>query len=98
MNDLKLIEIGGYGCAGCVALLPQLNAVAAEYGLEFIRIDLESNPRAAAEYAVDRVPAVLLCDGDKIIAKCTGYQPQEIFKLWIEAKIEDYNRRNNNDG
>lgn len=87
---IKLIEISGDGCAGCHALLPSLNAVAAEFGLAAERIDVESAPEAIEKFHVERIPTVVLADGDKIIAKCSGYQPEEILSLWVEAKLQAY--------
>lgn len=87
---IKLIEISGDGCAGCHALLPSLNAVAAEFGLAAERIDVESSPEAIEKFHVERIPTVVLADGDKIIAKCSGYQPEEILSLWVEAKLQAY--------
>ncbi len=90
---LKLIEISGDSCASCHALLPQLNAVALQNNLAFERIDIESRPEAIEKYSVDRIPTIILADGEKIIAKCSGYQPEEILSLWIEAKLEEYSKQ-----
>ena len=89
---MKLIEIGGSSCANCIALMPQLNVLAERFGLDFIKIDIDDRPESIEIYKIDRVPSILICDGEKIIAKCTGYQPQEILELWIEAKLEEYKR------
>lgn len=87
---IKLIEISGDSCANCHALMPQLSAIARDNNLEFERIDIETCPAAIEKYAIDRIPSVIIADGDEIIAKCSGYQPQEILELWVAAKIEDY--------
>ena len=86
---IKLIEISGDSCASCHALLPGLNAVAKENGIALERIDIETSPEAVEKYNVARVPTVILWDGDREIARCTGYQPEEILSLWIEAKFEE---------
>lgn len=41
------------------------------------------------EYAVDRVPTVLLLDDGEVFARATGYQPEEIFEIWLDAKVEE---------
>lgn len=92
MNNLKLIEIGGSSCANCIALMPQLNILAEKFGLAFEKIDIDGQPQAVQTYRLDRIPTIVISDGDKIIGKCTGYQPQEILELWLEAKLEEYKR------
>ncbi len=92
---IKLIEISGDSCASCHALLPQLNAVAAENNVAFERIDIETSPEAVEKYAVDRIPTIIITDGDKVIGKCSGYQPEEILSLWVEAKLEEYRQGKN---
>ncbi len=91
MKDLKLIEISGDSCAGCHALLPNVNAVAAQNNLKVERIDIETHPEVIEKYGIDRIPSVIIADGDNIIAKCSGYQPEEILSVWVEAKLEEYN-------
>lgn len=87
---IRLIEISGDSCAGCHALLPVLSAEAARRGLAFERIDIETSPESIEKYGVERIPTVIIEDDGKIIAKCSGYQPDEILSLWIEAKLEEY--------
>ncbi len=88
--NIKLIEISGDSCASCHAMLPQLAAAAKNYNILFERIDIEDDPSAVQKYGVDRIPTIVLADGDRIIAKCSGYQPEEILSLWLEAKLEEY--------
>ena len=89
---IKLIEISGDSCASCHALLPGLNAVANENGIALERIDIETSPEAIEKYGVERIPTIVLADGEKIIAKCSGFQPEEILSLWVEAKLEEYSK------
>lgn len=92
MSRLTLIEISGDSCAGCHALLPALNSVAKSAEMEFIRIDLERDPGAAEKYGIVKIPTVILADGDREIARCTGYQPEEILGIWVESKTQEYLR------
>lgn len=92
---IKITEISGDSCASCHALLPQLNAIAARNGIGFERIDIETSPEVIQKYSVDRIPTIILSDGDKVIGKCSGYQPEEILSLWVEAKLDDYRKGKN---
>lgn len=92
---IKLIEISGDSCASCHALLPGLRSVAAANGIGFERIDVETSHECIKKYSVERIPSIILTDGDEIIASCSGYQPEEILSLWVEAKLEDYGKGKN---
>ena len=41
------------------------------------------------EWEVEKVPSILLMDDGEIFARCTGFQPEEILELWLDAKIEE---------
>ena len=87
---IKLIEISGDSCAGCHAVIPAVNAAARQNGLSVERIDIESHPEAVQKYGVERIPAIIIADGEKVVARCFGYQPEEILSLWVQAKLEEY--------
>ncbi len=91
--SLKIIEFSGDACAGCHALLPVVSKAAKEFGIPFERVDTESRPECIEKFSIDRIPTVILADEDKVVARCAGYQPEEIFTLWLEAKIEEYNKQ-----
>ncbi len=92
---IKLVEISGDSCAGCHALLPALNSVGKELNLPVERIDIETSPEVIEKYSVDRIPTILVMDDEKVIAKCSGYQPEEILSLWVEAMIDEYRKSKN---
>lgn len=89
-SDLRLIEISGDSCANCIAVMPVMRDLASELGMKFEKIDVEDNPEAAKAYKIDRIPSILLADGDEVFAKCSGYQPREILEIWIQAKAEEH--------
>lgn len=90
MKDISgkcLIEIGGDSCVGCLAVMPNCNAVAEKFGLKFVKLDIEEDAAQVKEFNVDRIPTIILWDEGKILARCAGFQPQEILELWVEAKL-----------
>lgn len=92
LNGLCLIEIGGDSCAGCLAVMSVASALAKQFGLNFVKIDIEEQPELAAGFSIDRIPAIILAEDGKPFAQCSGYQPQEILEYWIEAKLEQYEK------
>lgn len=90
MKDLSgkcLIEIGGGGCAGCIAVLPDCRNAAEKFGLKFVYLDVSDDAEQVKIFGVERVPSIILADECRVIARCAGYQPQEILELWLEAKL-----------
>ncbi|MGN1060313.1 MAG: thioredoxin family protein [Candidatus Coproplasma sp.] len=90
MKDLKgkcLIEIGGDSCASCLAVMPNCRQVADMFGLNFVKLDVEEDEEQVKNFNVERIPTIILWDEGKVLAKCSGYQPQEILELWVEAKL-----------
>ncbi len=90
MKDLSgkcLIEIGGDSCAGCAAVLPNCRTVAERFDLKFVRLDVEEDAAQLSLFKIDRIPTVILYLDGVVKAQCSGYQPEEILELWVEAKL-----------
>ena len=41
------------------------------------------------EWEIEKVPTILLMDDGEIFARCSGFQPEEILELWLDAKLEE---------
>lgn len=90
MKELKgkcLIEIGGDSCASCLAVMPNCRQVADSFNINFVKLDIKEDEEQVRIFDIDRIPCIILWDEGKILAKCYGYQPQEILELWVEAKL-----------
>lgn len=89
-NEITVMEVSGESCANCFTLLPVVKKLTEERGLAFRH--LEASKETAEEIArlnVDRVPAVLVLKNGEPFAHCTGYQPEEILEVWLDAKVEE---------
>ncbi len=85
---IEILEISGEGCANCYSLMPVLKKIADERGLSLKHIEASfENRQELSTYEIDRVPTVILLKDGEPFARCTGYQPEEILGLWIDAKI-----------
>jgi thioredoxin 1 len=92
LKGLQVLEVSGEGCANCITLMPMLYNVVSnrtDVTLEHFELD-ENSKNFANEYNIDRVPTVLLLDNGKEIARVCGFQPEEVFEVWLEYKIEEY--------
>ena len=92
LKGLQVVEVSGESCANCLTLMPLLHDVVSNREhLSLVHIEADENTvEILKTYNVDRVPTVLLLDDGVEFARATGFQPQEIFELWIDAKVEEH--------
>lgn len=92
LKGLQVVEVSGESCANCLTLMPMLfEVVGARDNLELVHVEADDNTKGfLKEYDVDRVPTILLLDDGKVFARAVGFQPQEIFELWLDAMVEEH--------
>lgn len=92
LKGLQVLEVSGEGCANCISLMPMLYSVVnARNDVSLVHFELDENSKKfAAEYNIDRVPTVLLIDDGVEIARVAGFQPEEVFEVWLDYKINEY--------
>ena len=90
LKGISVIEISGESCANCLTLMPILNDLISKRDdckLHHLEADIDTLDLIEA-FDVQSVPTILVMKDDYIIARCIGYQPEEILKLWLDDKIE----------
>ena len=94
LKGIQMVEVSGESCANCLTLMPMLHEIAEERcDIELVHIEAqEDTTNFLKEYEIDRVPTILLLDDGKVFARAVGFQPKEIFELWLDAMLEDYKR------
>lgn len=88
-----VVEISGESCANCLTLMPMLHEVCKERSIPLYHVEIGEDTvtkEIIERYDVQAVPTVLVLDGTELIAKVKGFQPQEIFEIWLDAKLEEY--------
>ena len=92
LKGLCCVEVSGESCANCLTLMPILKSIADARGdIRLVHVEADYATTALMEeWDVCRVPTVLLMDDGKIFARCSGFQPEEILEIWIDAKIQEY--------
>ena len=86
------MEISGESCANCLTLMPILKDIcSARNDIKLIHVEADYSTTALMEeWDVTKVPTILLTDGEEIFARCSGFQPEEILEIWMDAKIAEY--------
>ena len=85
------VEVSGESCANCLTLMPILKTLCEARGdIRLVHVEADYTTTALMEaWDVTKVPTILLTDDGEIFARCSGYQPEEILELWLDAKIEE---------
>ena len=91
LQGLCCVEISGESCANCLTLMPILEELCSQRNdVRLVHIEADySTLELMKEWEVEKVPTILLTDDGEIFARCTGFQPEEILELWMDAKIEE---------
>ena len=95
LQGLCCVEVSGESCANCLTLMPLLYQLCKERSIPLLHVEAgDDTLKVLSEYQIDRVPTVILMDNGVEFARATGFQPEEIFEIWLDAKLEEYNKKN----
>ena len=91
LKGISVVEVSGESCANCLTLMPILNKIVSS------RDDCVLHHIEAAEdtmeliqaFDIQAVPTILVMKDDYIVARCKGFQPEEILELWLDDKIRE---------
>ncbi len=91
LKGLCCVEISGESCANCLTLMPILKELCDARGdIRLVHVEADYSTLPLMEkWEVEKVPTILLTDDGEIFARCSGFQPEEILELWLDAKIEE---------
>lgn len=91
LQGMCCVEISGESCANCLTLMPILKElIDARDDIRLVHVEADYSTLPLMEiWEVEKVPTILLVEDGEIFARCTGYQPEEILEIWLDAKIEE---------
>ena len=71
-------------CGPCTRATQVLEALEAEHkGVEFVKLDIDENPRLAARFGILSIPTAILFEGGEARAEVIGAQPRRRYeKVW----------------
>ena len=95
LQGLCVVEISGESCANCLTLMPILkNLCEARGDIRLVHIEADYTTLALMEALdVEKVPTILLMEDGETFARCSGFQPEEILEMWMDAKIEEHKEK-----
>ena len=96
LKGVCVVEISGESCANCLTLMPILHDIVDGRADKIRLVHVEADENTVwfmQRYDVDRVPTILLTDDGEVFARATGYQPEEILEIWIDAKLAEHEQQ-----
>jgi len=85
-----LVDFWSFGCAPCFLLSPILDKIAEEFNEKIIlaKVNLDTAPKIAQKYGIDKIPTVILFNGGKPISGFIGARPEEEIRKWLEENLK----------
>ncbi|MDG1504865.1 MAG: thioredoxin [Planktomarina sp.] len=84
-----VVDFWAEWCGPCKQIGPALEELSVEMEgkIKVVKVDVDSNPSAAAALGVRGIPALFLFKDGRVISNKTGAAPKAALKSWIDDAI-----------
>lgn len=80
-----LVDYWATWCSPCKQLIPRLEKLENDYpNVTFVKVDVDENQDYALELGIRGVPTVMIFDGEELLERSTGVQPDSTYKTVLE--------------
>ena len=85
-----LVDFWAAWCRPCLMVAPILDELAEEYSgrVSIARLDVDQNPKTAAQYQIMAIPTMLLFKKGKPVSNIVGFRPKAELKRDLDAALD----------
>ena len=84
-----LVDFWATWCKPCVMVAPIVDELAEEYDgrVNFVKIDIDKNPKTPARYSVRSIPTLLVFKNGEPVSHMVGLRPKGELKKSLEGAL-----------
>ncbi|MFC2051256.1 thioredoxin [Chloroflexota bacterium] len=85
-----LVDFWAAWCRPCTMVAPILDELAEEYTgkVNFVKIDVDQNPKTAAKYGIMSLPALIIFKKGEPVSNIIGFRPKEDLKQSLDTTLD----------
>ena len=85
-----LVDLWATWCRPCLIIAPIVDELAEEYDgrVNFVKVDVDQNPKTATKYNVMSIPTILIFKNGEPVSHLVGVRPKEELKQSLEAALD----------
>ena len=85
-----LVDFWAAWCGPCRMVAPVVEELAEEYDgrVNFVKLDVDRNPRTASQYGIMSIPSLLIFKNGAPMSNIVGFRPKAELKQSLEAVLE----------
>ncbi len=84
-----LVDFWAGWCRPCLMVAPIVDELAKEYSgkINFVKIDVDQNPKIATRYGIMSIPALIIFKKGEPVSNIVGFRPKEELKRSLDATL-----------
>jgi len=84
-----LVDLWAAWCKPCLMVAPILDELAEDYSgrINFVKVDVDRNPKTASKYGIMSIPALLIFKNGEPVTHIIGFRPKAELKRTLDAAL-----------
>ena len=84
-----LVDLWATWCRPCLMVAPILDELADEYDgrIDFVKVDVDQNPKTASRYGIMSIPTLLIFKNGEPVSHIVGVRPKGELKQKLDASL-----------